>query len=79
VIRRRARGIKGNCSLWITKAPNLWEDTMAIRKRKNRRRPKRPKPQRLYKVVCAGCGKEVRLKVPPPIGKELFYLDCYKK
>jgi len=52
---------------------------MAFKRRNTRRTSHRPKSQRLYKVVCAGCEKEVRLEVPPPIGKKLFCLDCYKK
>ncbi len=40
---------------------------------------KRQKYQRLYGVVCAGCGKEVKVEVPPPVGKKLLCLDCYKK
>jgi hypothetical protein len=34
---------------------------------------------RLYKVVCAGCGKEVRMEVPPLADIKLFCLDYYKK
>jgi hypothetical protein len=30
-------------------------------------------------VICTGCGKEVFIEVPPPVGKELFCLDCFKK
>jgi CxxC-x17-CxxC domain-containing protein len=53
---------------------------MAIKRRNNRRRSSnKPKHQRTYKAVCADCEKEVRLEVPPPIGKPLFCLDCYKK
>jgi CxxC-x17-CxxC domain-containing protein len=32
-----------------------------------------------YKTVCAGCGKEVILQVPPLEGKKLMCLDCFKK
>ena len=71
--------IQGNCWSCITKTPNLWEDTMAFRRRNNRRSSSKPKQQRLYKVVCAGCAKELKLEVAPPIGKALFCLDCYKK
>jgi hypothetical protein len=35
--------------------------------------------KRLYKAICSGCGKIEMLEVPPPIGKKLFCLDCYKK
>jgi len=52
---------------------------MATKRRNTRRRSNRPKHQRFYKVVCAGCGKEVKSELPPPIGKTLFCLDCYKK
>jgi len=32
-----------------------------------------------YKTMCAGCGKEVILQVPPLEGKKLMCLDCFKK
>ena len=52
---------------------------MAIKRRNNRRRSaNRPKHQRTYKAVCAGCEKEVRLEVPPPIGKRFFVLIAIK-
>jgi len=52
---------------------------MAIKKRDNRKKSSRPRRQRTYKVVCAGCNKVVSLEVPPPNGKTLFCLDCYNK
>jgi hypothetical protein len=52
---------------------------MAIKRRNNRKRSSRPKHQRTYKVICPGCEKEIKLEVPPPTGKTLFCLDCYKK
>jgi len=39
-------------------------------------RPSRPKS---YKINCAGCGKEVVVQVPPPEGKKLLCMDCFKK
>jgi CxxC-x17-CxxC domain-containing protein len=43
-----------------------------------------PKPSRSsrlksYKIVCAGCGKEVVVQVPPPEGKKLLCMECFKK
>jgi CxxC-x17-CxxC domain-containing protein len=32
-----------------------------------------------YNVVCAQCGKELKVEVPPPPGETLICLDCYKK
>ncbi len=53
--------------------------TMPIRRRNTRRTTSKPKYKRLYKVVCAGCAKEMKLEVPPPAGKNLYCFDCYKK
>jgi len=39
-------------------------------------RSTRPKS---YKIICAGCGKEVVVQVPPPIDKKLFCMECFKK
>jgi len=77
-LNRRAGGDEGGMFPMDNQNPQFM-DTMAIRNRKNGRRSKRPNPQRLDKAVCAGCGKEVRLEVSPPIDQKLFCLDCYKK
>ena len=55
------------------KAPWLLEEGII------RSSQKRQKYQRLYKGVCAGCGKEIKREVPPPVGKKLLCVDCYKK
>lgn len=39
-------------------------------------RSTRPKS---YKIVCAGCGKEVVVQVSPPPDKKLLCMDCFKK
>jgi CxxC-x17-CxxC domain-containing protein len=44
-----------------------------------RRGPKRRVFKRSYNVVCAQCGKELKVEVPPPPGETLICLDCYKK
>jgi len=35
--------------------------------------------KRSFKVICARCGKEVTIEVPPPREKALLCVDCYDK
>jgi formylmethanofuran dehydrogenase subunit E len=42
-------------------------------------RPKHSTRPKSYRIVCAGCGKEVVGQVAPPEGKKLLCLDCFKK
>jgi len=42
-------------------------------------KPKRSSHPKSYKIVCAGCGKEVIVQVPPPAEKKLLCMDCFKK
>jgi formylmethanofuran dehydrogenase subunit E len=44
-----------------------------------RRASKRKPPPRSFKVICSGCGKELMMEVPAPVGKDLLCLDCYNK
>gem|GEM_PF-2022900 len=37
-----------------------------------------PRPK-FYKIICASCGKEVVVQVPPPPDKKLLCMDCFKK
>jgi CxxC-x17-CxxC domain-containing protein len=53
---------------------------MAKRRRNfPRKNHKRRAFKRSFKVICAGCGKEVVTEVAPPPGKALLCLDCYDK
>ncbi len=42
-------------------------------------RPKRPNRPKSYKIVCAGCGKEVVCQVAPPEGRKLLCPECFGK
>jgi hypothetical protein len=42
-------------------------------------KPKRSNRPKSYKIVCAGCGKEVVVQVPPPEGKKLLFMECFSK
>ena len=55
---------------------------MVQRRRHGRMRgsqPKRSNRPKSYKIVCAGCGKEVVVQVPPPEGKKLLCMECFSK
>ena len=41
--------------------------------------PSRSVRRKSYRVVCTVCGKEMFIEVPPPVGKDLFCVDCFKK
>ncbi len=43
-----------------------------------RKSSKKKAAARTYRAVCAQCGKEVLLEVPPT-GNDLLCLDCYNK
>jgi len=54
---------------------------MVQRKRHGRMRgpkPRRSSRPKSYKIVCAGCGKEVIVQVPPPDDKKLLCMECFK-
>jgi CxxC-x17-CxxC domain-containing protein len=42
-------------------------------------KPSRPKRPKSYKIVCAGCGKEFVVPVPPPDDKKLLCTECFSK
>jgi CxxC-x17-CxxC domain-containing protein len=53
---------------------------MARRRRPPPRRgAKRRAYKKTFKAVCASCGKELMIEVPPPPDEDLVCLDCYKK
>src|SRR5512136_3061691 len=57
-------------------------DDMVQKRRSGRGRGPRPRRsfrQRSYKGVCAECGTEVLLQVPPPEGRKLLCVECFKK
>lgn len=52
----------------------------------NRRKGGSGAPRRSYhrrpmsfRVLCAGCGKEIIVEVAPPSGKKLHCMECFKK
>jgi len=54
--------------------------SMARRRRNSPRRSyKRRASRRSFKVICAGCGKEMMMEVSPPPGQTLLCLDCFNK
>jgi CxxC-x17-CxxC domain-containing protein len=55
---------------------------MAQRRKPGRARgskPGRSSHPKSYRIVCAGCGKEVVVQVPPPGDKKLLCMECFKK
>jgi CxxC-x17-CxxC domain-containing protein len=50
------------------------------RQRGRMRGPKSIHSRRLksYKVICAGCGKEIVVQVPPPDDKKLLCVECFR-
>jgi len=55
---------------------------MVERGRRGRARgtkPRRSSHPKSYRIVCAGCGKEVVVQVPPPPDKKLLCMECFKK
>jgi len=55
---------------------------MVQRRRQGRARgpkPRRSNHPKSYRIVCAGCGKEVVVQVPPPGDKKLLCMECFKK
>jgi CxxC-x17-CxxC domain-containing protein len=55
---------------------------MVQRRRQGRARgpkPRRSSHPKSYRIVCAGCGKEVVVQVPPPGDKKLLCMECFKK
>jgi hypothetical protein len=44
----------------------------------SRRSAKRKAAKNMFKVISAGCGKELLMEVSPP-GKPLLCPDCYNK
>ena len=42
-------------------------------------KPRRSSRPKSYKVLCAGCGKEVVVLSPPPEDKKLLCMECFKK
>jgi len=41
--------------------------------------PGRSKHPKTYKIVCAACGKEVVVQIPPLADKKLLCIECFKK
>ncbi len=42
-------------------------------------KPTRSSRPKSYRIVCAGCGKEVVVQVLPPDDKKLLCMECFKK
>jgi CxxC-x17-CxxC domain-containing protein len=45
----------------------------------HRLKPRHSSHPKSFKIVCAGCGKEVVVQVPPPVDKKLLCMECFKK
>ena len=53
---------------------------MVQRRRHGRARgpkPRRSSRPKSYRIVCAGCGKEVVVQVPPAGDKKLLCMECF--